>query len=494
MNVPVKPSTSAFSANALPAIDILRAADIFGDAPLIIDDEGVCSYRTAAAYAQRCQPFCRDWRLVHGDAPVALVAAPTRRVLLAVLALWAGRVPAVLLPPTAPELERQRLWQQSGAPQCLDADALSSLAANPVAAQGEAASPVPADTAVILFTSGSSHRPKGVRLSHRAFVASARAHAANLGWRLRDRWVLQLPICHVGGLSVLTRSALSGAAVLLPPAFDATTVLSFSARHGGTLLSAVPTQLQRLLACDRGNELARLRFVLLGGAAPTAELLSTCLARDVVALCTYGLTETCSQVTCEYLRDAASEHRGSGRPLPGIAVDILRGDGTPAAPGEVGRIAVRGAVLTDGYLGAPRHAPDAAWMTGDLGRFDARGVLHVAGRSDAVIISGGENIHPAEVEWVCAQAPGVLGCIAFGVPDAEFGQVVCAALRVADGVEGGFDERALAAFLRRQLAPHKVPRRVAVWGEPFPLLSNGKEDRRRVVQESAPMLRPLNRS
>ena len=146
----------------------------------------------------------------------------------------------------------------------------------------------------MIYTSGTSGRPKGAVLTHGAFAASAAASERNLGWEHPDRWVAALPIAHVGGLSVLTRCLRAGRPVVLLPRFDADAVLA-AVRSGGTLVSVVPTMLRALLEADRDNVLARARALLVGGAACPPELLAESAARGVRALATYGMTEMCSQ-------------------------------------------------------------------------------------------------------------------------------------------------------------------------------------------------------
>ncbi|RYE85779.1 MAG: hypothetical protein EOO75_16555, partial [Myxococcales bacterium] len=154
--------------------------------------------------------------------------------------------------------------------------------------------------AMVMYTSGTSGRPKGVVLSRRAFVAAAAASAERLGWGDDERWLLCLPLCHIGGFSILTRCLLGrGAVVLATGGFRPDAVLDLIARHRPTLLSVVPTMLHALLERDHDGRLASLRAVLVGGAAASPGLLARCAARGVAALTTYGLTEACSQVTTQ---------------------------------------------------------------------------------------------------------------------------------------------------------------------------------------------------
>src|SRR6185437_8373891 len=179
-----------------------------------------------------------------------------------------------------------------------------------------------------VYTSGTTGRPKGAVLSRRAFVASAAASAANLGWRDDDRWLVCMPLAHVGGLSILTRCLAAGRTVVLEPRFDPDAVLAAIDRERVTLLSVVPTMLTALLERPAASALSRLRALLLGGAAAPFSLLETCARRGIPALATYGLTEACSQVTVQRLAQPLRAVPGSGQPLPGVEIRIARPDGT----------------------------------------------------------------------------------------------------------------------------------------------------------------------
>lgn len=333
----------------------------------------------------------------------------------------------------------------------------------------------------VVHTSGSGGRPKGVVLSRAAFAASAAASEARLGWREDDRWLLSLPPAHVGGLSIVTRCLLARKAVVLGAGLGAAGALALIADERVTLASVVAATLRRLLDASGGNRApASLRAVLVGGGPCPTRLLGDAAARGWPVLATYGLTETCSQaVTQEPGSDPIGS--GAGRPLPGIEVRI-----------EDGEILLRGPVLMSGYLPAGAHAdpltPDGWLRTGDLGSLDEEGRLHVLGRRDDVIVTGGENVSPLEVEDALAAFPGVREALVFAVPDESWGALVAAAL-VVERTRPLADVE-LLAHLATRLAPFKRPRRIAVVGE-LPLGPNGKPDRRGAAEELAAVLRPF---
>jgi O-succinylbenzoic acid--CoA ligase len=369
--------------------------------------------------------------------PAAIVATPSLETVLAVHAALAAHRPIALIHHrlAADEAERQR------------AQALGAA--------------LPADAAVILFTSGSTGAARGVVLSRGALVAAAHASAHHLGWRDDDRWLLALSLAHAGGLSIVIRCLAARRPIMLcDHDFDRDLVARRLARC--TLASLVPTQLAALVDDPAWRPPAGLRAVLLGGAAAPPPLLERAATRGVPFLTTYGMTETLGQLATAPL-ERAGDPRAPLVPLAGVALEA----GTALTPAP---IVVRAPMLATRYLDGAPIAP--AFTTADLGSL-ADGALHVAGRSDDVIITGGENVHPSAIEAVLAATPGVRAACAFGMRDERWGQIVAAALVV----EPAFDARAAAALWHAALPAHARPRRLAICAG-LPLLPSGKIDRR----------------
>jgi len=292
----------------------------------------------------------------------------------------------------------------------------------------------------LIFTSGTSGVPRPVSLSHTNFAASAFSSAWNLGVDPGDRWLCVLPLFHVGGLSILTRSAIYGTAAVIHESFEVERVRDALESGEVTLASLVPTMLRRLVGA--GFERApALRAALLGGGPVPHDLLDWAAARDLPLLQTYGMTETCSQIATLAAAEAASMAGSAGRPLPNVVLSIS----------DEGEILVRGPMVALGAL-----AGDGWLHTGDRGRLDGDGYLWVDGRLKDVIVSGGENVDCAEVERVLERHPAVVEAAVVGVPDPEWGELVTAYVVLANGV--GDDE--LIAHCRRQLAAYKAPRRL----------------------------------
>lgn len=336
--------------------------------------------------------------------------------------------------------------------------------------------------AVIMYTSGTSGRPKAVPLTWGNLTASALASAANLGVHKDDLWLCCLPVSHIGGLSILVRSALYGTAVELQDRFDLSAVLE-SVASRATLVSLVPTMLHRLIQhtdFESALRSGRLRAILLGGASANEADVRWCVERGVKVFHTYGMTETASQIT--------TAHPGaplgcSGLPMIGAAVSIRDEYFREVQPGEVGTIFVSGPMVMSGYLGQPeenaRRFREGWFDTQDWGYVDAQAQLFVLSRRDDVIISGGENVYPAEVEAALLEHPEVSEVAVFGRFDAEWGQVVCAAVVwKSDSVD-------LREWLQDRLARFKHPREVYPVDE-LPRTASGKLMRTKVREMLTP--------
>src|SRR5215212_3288739 len=303
------------------------------------------------------------------------------------------------------------------------------------------------DVALVVHTSGTTGRPKPVALTFGNIRANARGLAQAMRLTDDERWLSPLPLSHVGGLMVLLRSTLMATtAVLAPPPFDEHATAAQLREGGITIASLVPTQLQRLL--DAGASPGpRLRRVLLGGGPMPRALLARARAAGFPVCPSYGLTQACSTVTVAEPGDLET----AGRALPGVGVAVT-------AMGEI--VVSGGTVAAVGSL-----------RTGDLGHLDARGRLVVTGRKGDVIISGGENVAPAEVEAVLAEHPDVAEAAVFARPHPIWGEAITALVVARDGAEP--DAAALRLHCLERLAPFKVPKAFELVAE-LPRTPSGK--------------------
>jgi O-succinylbenzoic acid--CoA ligase len=307
----------------------------------------------------------------------------------------------------------------------------------------------------LLFTSGTTGTPKAVPLTAGNWEAAVSASAAHLGHTADDEWLTAMPLHHVGGLSVLFRSAYVGGRVRILPGFDSAEFAD-ALTDGVTFASVVPTMLRRLLDID-DRSYRGLKAVLVGGGPIPPGLLEEARGRGIAALPTYGMTETCAQVAT---LKPGSDLAYRVDPLPSVEVQIE----------PDGRIALRGPQVFAGYLGEEQRAPDDWFITGDLGRLHDDGSLQVLGRADDVIVTGGENVDPSAAEAVLSGLEGVDGVMVVGVPSEEWGnEVVCL-------FTGNVSETDLDRWARDHLEPHQVPKR---WleVEAIPTTPLGKPDR-----------------
>ncbi|MGN6872082.1 MAG: class I adenylate-forming enzyme family protein [Solirubrobacteraceae bacterium] len=314
------------------------------------------------------------------------------------------------------------------------------------------AEPPGADLPVaVMHTSGTTAAPKPVVLTRRNFEASALGSAVALGLDPAERWLCPMPLTHVGGLSIPIRSAIYATTAVLHSRFDTEAVLSelMDPDRRITLVSLVPTMLARLL--DAGlRKPPTLRWALLGGGPIPPALLDQAAAAGVPVAPTYGMTEACSQIAT------------FGWPLTGVDVRVADDDEVLVR----GPIVSAGAVSEDGWL-----------HTGDLGRFDERGRLEIIGRVSDTIISGGENVAPAEVEAVLLEHPAVADAAVHPRADSEWGEAVVATVVLRDGLSVAPED--LRGHCAARLAGFKVPKEVR-FSDRLPRTPSGKLLRRQL--------------
>ncbi len=343
----------------------------------------------------------------------------------------------------------------------------------------------------IVYTSGTTGRAKGAILTHANHLASAQAWAGLLAPQPMDRWLACLPFHHVAGLAMIMRSAIWGVPLVVHPSFEPRAVSRAIDDEAISHLSLVAVMLRRLIA-ERGDRHTptSLRGVLLGGGPTPVELIRRALERGIPVIPTYGLTETASGVAALPPEEVGGHPGSSGRALDGVELRVGH-EGTPCGPGEIGEILVRGPMVMAGYHARPDDSAAAlagGWLhTGDLGSIDRGGYLTIADRRADLIISGGENIYPAEIEAVLVEHPGVIDAGVFGQPDDRWGAVPVAAIVVAPSPTDPPDDPTLRAFCAARLARYKVPTRF-VRVEAVPRSAAGKLLRRELAERAAPML------
>jgi O-succinylbenzoic acid--CoA ligase len=308
-----------------------------------------------------------------------------------------------------------------------------------------------------VMTSGSTGTPDPVGLTYGNFLWSAVASAFNIGVEPEDRWLCCLPLSHISGLGIVMRSVIYGTTAVVHDGFDVDRVAESLERDEITVVSLVATMLSRLL--EAGADLSGPRALLIGGGPVPEDPLVEALGRGATVVQTYGLTEACSQVTTLAPADARRKLGSAGRPLLTTHLRIQEGE-----------------ILVQGPTVAPGRADADGWLhTGDLGRIDDEGFLYVEDRMDDLIVTGGENVVPAEVEKVLLRHPEVADAAVVGREDPEWQQAVTAIVVLEDGSEVSPDE--LRRHCAESLAGFKVPKRVEL-AAALPRTPSGKLMRR----------------
>jgi len=340
----------------------------------------------------------------------------------------------------------------------------------------------PALALALVYTSGTTGSPKGALLSHGNLFWSAIGSAMHLGVMPEDRWLVCMPMFHVGGLSILLRCALYGSAAVLQRSFDPDAVNRALDEDGVTLVSCVPTMLERVLSARVGRPVPRsLRGVLLGGGPAPGGLVERARAQGFPIATTYGLTEASSQVATQLLASGQVKRSVGLRPIFGTQLDTVDGDGKSVCA-EPGEILVRGPTVMDGYWNRPLETARAlrgGWLhTGDIGVLDATGALEVLDRRCDLIISGGENIYPTEIETVLLEHPAVIEAAVGSREAGDYGRRPVAWLVAAPGQRP--DPAEIRRFCAGRLAGYKIPVDFAIV-DTLPRNSAGKLLRERIT-------------
>jgi long-chain acyl-CoA synthetase len=342
------------------------------------------------------------------------------------------------------------------------------------------------DTAVILYTSGTTGRPKGAELTHANLVRNAEVTATTLlGLTPEDVIFGGLPLFHSFGQTVtLNTAVLAGASVTMLPRFDPAAALAAMVTHGVTVFAGVPTMYAALIAAfdGAGFNPSNLRVCVSGGAALPVEILhefETLYACPILE--GYGLSET-SPVACFNHPDAVRKPGSIGTPIAGVRMRVQDDDGRPVPPGRIGEIAVAGHNVMKGYWQQPAATATAivdGWFrTGDLGRIDEDGYYFIVDRKKDLIIRGGYNVYPREIEEVLYEHPAVAEAAVVGVPHPSLGEEVAAVIALKPG--SGATPGDIKEFIRQQVAAYKYPRTVHVV-DALPKGPTGKILKREIV-------------
>jgi fatty-acyl-CoA synthase len=341
---------------------------------------------------------------------------------------------------------------------------------------GSPLSPPAAPGSIVVLTSGTTGTPKGARRSKTGSALDAAGILACIPFTAGDTTLVAAPIFHGLGLFNANLALALGSPVILRERFDARRVLADISRHQVAVLIAVPAMLHRIMSLPRREldqfDTSSLKIVVSGGAALAGDLAGSFMDRfGEILYNVYGSTET-ALATIASPRDLRRAPGTAGRPTPGVRVRVLDEAGGRVPPGATGRVFVGSHLGFDGYTGGGgKDSVDGLLFTGDLGRLDRWGRLFLEGRADEMIVSGGENVFPAEVEEALLAHPAVAEAAVLGVDDPEFGQRLAAFVVLRTGRRA--DEELLKQHVRDRLARFKIPREITFL-DSFPKTATGK--------------------
>ncbi len=473
---------------------IAAATARYPAANAIVDDRGALTYSQLWAQTDGIARFLRS-RGVGPGRTVGILALNGRGFVLSLVAAVKLGADVVYLntgfagPQLADVVERERvdtlLHDDVMAPIAVTAGARLAVSSSELERLGARRSIVPFTSSrrvgrQVILTSGTTGRPKGAARARVSGLGSLTGLLETIPIRARDTVVIAAPLFHAWGLGHLGMSLTVSSTVVVHEHFDPERTLAAVSEHRAGGLVVVPVMLQRILALG-SHVLARydttsLRYIASSGSALGASLATAAMRRfGPILYNVYGSTEV-SLATIAGPDELQAAPATAGRVAPGSTVRVLDSDGNEVAPGVVGRVFVGSGARFDGYTGGGgKEQIDGLLSIGDLGHFDRDGRLFIDGRDDDMIISGGENVFPAEVEELLAGHPAILEAAVIGVPDEEFGQRLKAYVVRRPGAK--LTVAAVKAYVREHLARYKVPKTVTFVDE-LPRTTTGKLRRR----------------
>lgn len=336
------------------------------------------------------------------------------------------------------------------------------------------------DIAVVLFTSGSSGNPKGVEITNNNLFSSYMSISSEYNFTSEDKFLASLPFYHIGGFSVITRSILSGATLILPESLSIESISGSFTEYDPTVVSLVPTMLKRLIEKDISPNIS-LRLAFIGGGPSDDKLVVSSIKKGWPFVKVYGSTETCSMISGISNDDLISRPASGGRAFKGVEIMIYDENRKEVDNGIIGEIGVKSDSVARGYLKQAeiwkQKTHNGIYLTGDYGYLDEEDFLFVVSRRTDLIVSGGENIDPAEIEKVLLEIDQVKETVVFPAEDEEWGQIPIAVIVFEAGKE--IEELEIVSKLKKSLSSFKIPKKIFVIDK-LPTNELGKVDLPRI--------------
>jgi len=336
------------------------------------------------------------------------------------------------------------------------------------------------ETAVIIFTSGSGKSPKGVKLSFKSLYQSGFHSNKLLRYSHSDRWLLSLPLYHIGGFSILTRSILWGIPIIFPHSFSSDDIAIELKNSRPTFISLVAAQL-KILIDKKIPPNPELKNCLLGAGFSDYELVKKAIDLGWPVNIVYGSTETASFISALLTEEFNVKGNSVGRAVPPANIYIYDENGNELKPYEVGEIVIQSTTLMEGYVNIPnKDLKDGIYFSGDVGYLDEEGYLFMVGRKDYIISTGGENVNPVEVESALLKHHVISEAIVFPLKDLKWGEIVAAAV-VLKSKSDKVSYEELKIFLEEKISKFKIPKKIFFEKE-LPKTEMGKIERNKLIK------------
>ncbi len=319
----------------------------------------------------------------------------------------------------------------------------------------------PNDTAVIIYTSGSSGKPKGVEITNNNLYQSYIAATKSFGFSGSDKFLASLPFYHIGGFAIINRALLSGGTLVLPKSIKQMDIVKSMAKQNPTVVSFVPTMLKRMLK-DEVKPNNKLRYLFLGGGPSDNDLINTALNEHWSVVKVYGSSETTAMVTASWGKNLKMNPAAAGKPFSDIEIIVLSESYSIVDNNIIGEIAIKGSTIAKGYYNNSKLWEEKIlkgfYLTGDFGYLNSDGVLFVVARRTDLIVSGGENIDPKEIEKYLNDLDEVYESLVLPITNLEWGQIV--ATIIVLNKSASITEQRIIEYLKSKISSYKIPKKI----------------------------------